>query len=152
MYSKQEASQLRQDFWTRFGLYMAPVLSAGGEQINWVNYKTGNRHISFRMDADGKSAGIAVVLRHSDPAIRELFYDQLLELKNMFHSTAGMDWNWLRAYNDRGAVVSKVEKRLEGVSVFRQEDWPALISFFKQHIIALDEFWSNARYAFEVLE
>ena len=30
MFSKQEASQLRKEFWTAFGQYMKPVLSADG--------------------------------------------------------------------------------------------------------------------------
>ncbi len=40
---------------------------------------------------------------------------------------------------------------LNGVSIFNKEDWPQLISFFKQRIIALDQFWSTARYGFEAL-
>ena len=54
MYSKHEASQLRQEFWTPFGRYMQPVLSSEGERVNWINYKTGAKHIYFRMDAGTK--------------------------------------------------------------------------------------------------
>ena len=49
MYSKAEATQLRQAFWTAFGQYMAPVPSAEGETTNWINYKTGFKHLYFRM-------------------------------------------------------------------------------------------------------
>ncbi len=45
MFSKQEASQLRKDFWTAFGLYMRPIPSAEGDKINWINYKTGEKDI-----------------------------------------------------------------------------------------------------------
>jgi hypothetical protein len=41
MYSKDQASQLKQEFWTAFGQYMGPVLSAEGLRTNWINYKTG---------------------------------------------------------------------------------------------------------------
>ena len=37
------------------------------------------------------------------------------------------------------------------VSIFNKEDWPQLISFFKQRMIALDQFWSMARYGFDEL-
>jgi hypothetical protein len=40
---------------------------------------------------------------------------------------------------------------LEDVSVFRKEDWPQMISFFKPRLIALEAFWTQARYAFEAL-
>ncbi|MFA6248901.1 MAG: DUF4268 domain-containing protein, partial [Mucilaginibacter sp.] len=49
MYSKDQASQLKQAFWTAFGQYMGPVLSAEGLRTNWINYKTGVKHIYFRM-------------------------------------------------------------------------------------------------------
>ncbi|RZK28608.1 MAG: DUF4268 domain-containing protein, partial [Hymenobacter sp.] len=45
MYSKAEATQLRQAFWTTFGQYMAPVPSAEGWPTNWINYKTGLKHV-----------------------------------------------------------------------------------------------------------
>ncbi len=58
MYSKQEAANLKREFWTVFGQYMRPVLSADGEQINWVNYKTGEKHVFFKCEADSKAARV----------------------------------------------------------------------------------------------
>jgi hypothetical protein len=40
MYPRNEAAQLKKEFWTVFGQYMAPVLSSEGEKISWGNYKT----------------------------------------------------------------------------------------------------------------
>ena len=37
MFSKQEYSQLKKEFWTAFGLYMKPVPFAEGEKNNWIN-------------------------------------------------------------------------------------------------------------------
>jgi hypothetical protein len=31
----------------------------------------------------------------------------------------------------------------------KRDDWPAIISFLKPRIIALDAFWSQAKYGFE---
>ena len=56
MYSKSEASQLKQEFWTSFGQYMSPVLSAEGEKLNWINYKTGEKDIFFKMKANNKKS------------------------------------------------------------------------------------------------
>ena len=63
MYSKQQASLLRKNFWTRFGQYMRPVKNSEGGSINWLNYKTGIKHIYFRMDANTDHARIAIELR-----------------------------------------------------------------------------------------
>ena len=66
MYSKREASLLRKNFWTQFGQYMRPLRGATGEPVNWLNYKTGARHIYFRLDAGVNQATIAIELRHPD--------------------------------------------------------------------------------------
>ena len=36
MFSKAEASSLRHEFWTTFGRYLRPQLSADGEKVNWI--------------------------------------------------------------------------------------------------------------------
>jgi hypothetical protein len=152
MYSQQEASQLRQEFWTAFGQYMTPVLSAEGTKTNWVNYKTGEKHLYFRMHAGRKDATISIELTHPDADVQQMYFEQFEQLREILHAALGEEWNWAMHVTDEyGKLVSKIYADIEGVSVFRKEDWPALISFFKPRIIALDEFWSSARYTFETL-
>lgn len=152
MYSRQEAAQLKKEFWTAFGQYMTPVLSAEGEKISWVNYKTGEKNITFRMDADNKKAIVAIELNHNDPGIQQLYFEQFLQLKKIFEATIEGNWTWyLHDTNEYGKTVSRIYMELSPVSVYRKEDWPQLISFFKKGIIALDEFWSGVKYSFEAL-
>jgi hypothetical protein len=152
MYSKQEAAQLKKEFWTVFGQYMTPVLSAEGEKVSWVNYKTGEKNIAFRMDAGNKKAVIAIELSHGDAGIQQLYFEQFLQLKKIFEATAGGEWTWqLHGTDEYGRTVSRIYRELSPVSVFKKEDWPTLISFFKTGILALDEFWSHVKYSFEAL-
>jgi hypothetical protein len=152
MYSKQEASQLRKEFWTAFGHYMTPVLSAEGEKVSWVNYKTGEKNITFKLEADNKKASVAIELSHADTGVQQLYYEQFLQLKKIFESMVEDEWTWkLHTTDENGKVVSRISIGLNDVSVFKKEDWPKLISFFKMNIIALDEFWSNVKYSFEML-
>ena len=152
MYSKQEATQLKKEFWTAFGQYMTPVLSAEGEKISWVNYKTGEKNIAFRLEADNKKATVAIELSHPDTGIQQLYYEQFLQLKKIFEGSVGEGWNWqLHTSDEWGKTVSRIYTELQQVSVFKKEDWPQLISFFKTNIIALDDFWSNVKYSFESL-
>ena len=150
MYSKQQASHLRQEFWTTFGRYMQPVLSSAGEKVNWINYKTGAKYIYFKMDA-GKGATIAIELRHPDTITRISYYKKLRELHLVFLETVSEEWNWQEEIKDEnGNAISRVYTELAGVNIFNKEDWPALISFFKPRIIALDAFWNEVKYAFDV--
>jgi hypothetical protein len=153
MYSKEQASQLRQQFWTTFGQYIAPQLSADGLKINWINYKTGVKHIQFKMQAENRSAFIAIELTHPDAGIQELHFEQFKELKLVLAHTLQEDWEWtVHTHDQNGKLVSRIYKELQNVSLFNRNDWPALISFFKPRIIALDEFWSTAKYSFEALQ
>jgi hypothetical protein len=152
MYSKQEASLLRQEFWTTFGQYMCPILSAEGEKINWINYKTGEKNIAFRMHADNKKASIGIELTHKDRDIQQLYFEQFLQFKNLFADAVQEEWNWqLHTHDEHGKTISCIYIETNGASIFQKQDWPELISFFKPRIIALDEFWSSVKYAFESL-
>jgi hypothetical protein len=152
MYSKQEASKIRQDFWTSFGHYMSPLLSSEGEKINWINYKTGEKNILFRMQADHRSANIAIVITHNHPGIRELYYAQLLELRKLLELEMAEPWTWAGETTDEtGKTISRVYTELSPVNIFNRQDWPALISFFKPRLIALDAFWNQVKYAFDSL-
>ena len=152
MYSKQQASQLKQEFWTVFGQYMTPVLSAEGEKINWINYKTGEKDIYFKMQADNKTAFIAIEITHKDAGIQQLYFEQFAELKKIMENVLEEQWTWqLHITGEKGKLISRIFKQMESVSIFKKEEWPLLISFFKPRIIALDEFWSSAKYGFEAL-
>lgn len=152
MYSRQEASQLRQEFWTTFGQYMNPILSTEGEKINWINYKTGEKNISFRMHADNKKAIIAIELNHKDKDIQQIYFEQFHQFKNLFEDAVNEEWNWqLHWFDEHGKLISRIYKETTGLSIFQKQDWPDLISFFKLRVIALDEFWSQVKYAFESL-
>ena len=151
MYSKEQASQLRQAFWTAFGQYMGPVLSAEGLRTNWINYKTGVKHIFFRMQADNKTAAISIEITHPDKELQQLFFEQFATYKNVLHSTLNEEWEWqLHTTDEYGKTISRIYKEIRPVSIYQKEDWPKLISFFKPRIIALDEFWNDAKYAFEI--
>ena len=151
MYSREEASRIKHEFWTTFGKYMSPVPSASGVKINWINYHTRVKDIYFRMDADSKSAMIGISIEHRDPGIQQLYFEQFEQFKTLLRQELQEHWQWQLHARVRDKVVSGAFTRLANVSVFEKDDWPALISFFKPRLIALDRFWEDARYSFDAL-
>ncbi len=102
------------------------------------------------MAADQHSAAIYISIQHPDPEIQELYFEQFLELKELLQNELQETWEWqLRIAGDDGKVITRIYKELPGVSVLNRDQWPELVSFFKQRIIALDKFWEHARYSFE---
>jgi hypothetical protein len=153
LYSKDQASQIKQEFWTAFGQYIAPQLSAEGLRINWINYKTGVKHLFFKMQADKRQASIAIEITHPDVGMQELVFEQFKEFRRLLENQLEEEWDWeLCTHDEYGKTISRIYKVLPNVSIFKKEDWPSLISFFKPRMIALDEFWNDAQAGFEVFK
>ena len=153
MYSREEARKLKEQFWTSFGQYMSVISSADGEKVNWVNYKTGIKHLFFKMNADNKNAYIMIEITHPDTSIRELIYAQFLEFKHLLEAALEEEWEWDEVYYDEYAKpTSRISLTLPKKNIFKKDDWPDLISFFKPRMIALDDFWSTAKYSFDIFK
>ncbi len=147
MYTKQEASEIRQQFWTSLGRYLSPVPSATGEKVNWVNYKTGVKGIQFKMDAQNKYAFVAVEIRATEEKRQEL-YHAFLSLRNQLPD----DYEWIEDCEDEhGKFLSRIYCEKEGATFFNREHWPELISFFKKNILLLDQFWADNKAIFEMI-
>lgn len=150
MYTKEQASKIRQRFWTTFGQYMKPVPGASGMHVNWLNYKTGVRSVFFRMDAGKQEATISVDIRNADPQQRESYYRQFVSLQQLLTAETGFSWEFeATVLQENSAPYSRIYQQLAGVNIMNEKDWPAIIGFLKPRIIALDHFWELVKDGFE---
>jgi hypothetical protein len=102
------------------------------------------------MDADNKKARIAIELHHPDPFLRSRYYAQLEQVRSLLHRETGEQWQWQSSITDEdGKEVSRIGICLAGVNIFNRNDWPAIISFLKPRILALDKFWNLVKEGFE---
>lgn len=146
----QSVSLTKAQFWKTFGQYMAPVPSAAGAKINWINYKTSVRFIRFIMNERDGEIVIAVELSNSDLISQGNDFEQLRVLKTQFLQICGEDWIWTKCLKDtHGKTISSVSSALGNVKVSQEEDWSEIISFLKPRLIALDEFWNQYKYVFQ---
>lgn len=152
MYSKEEASKLRQQFWITFGKYMKPIPSADGLPINWVNYKTGVKNVFFKMNADQRKTTISIEITHQDEETRAIYFEQFKALKLLFSDAVNEEWVWEKSIlNEYGIPFAQISVSLTGISIFNQKNWPEIISFLKLRILALDQFWVDVKPIFEQL-
>lgn len=152
MYTKEEASMARQKFWISFGKYMAPILSADQNKINWINYRTGVKSIAFKMDATYNFAYVGIEIQAKDQELRKIYFDQFLAMKSILEEYLPGEWYWHSdTTNESGNRVARIFTRLEQVNVFRESDWPAIISFLKERIMNVDKFWCEYHELFKTL-
>jgi len=132
-----------------FGQYMSPVLSSEGEKINWINYKTGVKGLQFKMNVVQDTASISIEINRSDVREQKIIFEKLFQLKNIDNSLKE-EWNWhLHTSDESGKLISRIYRERKGINIIYKESWPALISFFKPRMMALDEFWNSVKYSFE---
>lgn len=105
------------------------------------------------MQADKRHASIAIEITHPDVGMQELVFEQFKEFRRLLENQLEEEWDWeLHTHDEYGKTISRIYTVLPNVSIFKKEDWPALISFFKPRMIALDEFWNDAQAGFEVFK
>ena len=152
MYTREEASAVRQKFWISFGKYMSPVPSASFEKVNWVNYKTGIKGISFKLNADKNTASLAVEINLPNKMLQHQYFDVYINFAIQFKNIAGNNWQMKKFYtNENNQEISRIFTEIKAVNIFNENDWPQIISFLKKNIISLDTFWNEYKPAFEIL-
>lgn len=72
MFSKEEASQLRKQFWTSFGKSFPR---------KWLLYNTKIKGFAFKFVADRKKAMVCLDIEHPEDIANELLFDQMVSLK-----------------------------------------------------------------------
>lgn len=131
---------------------MQPVPSAFGEKINWINYKTGIKGIFFKMNADNNNVIIAIEISCKDHELRMQYFDLFIHLEKKFINFMGANFTFEKNYIDiYGKDLSRIFYSLGKINIYRETDWPAIITFLKKYITALDNFWFNYKVAFELL-
>jgi len=146
LYTHQQASLVRKEFWTILGQYLAPIPSSEGIKINWINYRTGVKHFHVKMDATDSRAFISLELDHKDPEMQRLYFEQLIAMEGIFMEIMQESWDWqLLHINEHDKPVSLIIKEFVGLKVLNKDNWPLIISFFKERILKLDQFWSIAK-------
>lgn len=153
MYGKEEAKELKKEFWTSFGIYMKKYNHVYGRKLNWVNYKTKIRDVYFRLNVDKSKATFSIELQHKDEGIRDLFFDQFEELKAALNDQFKNELIWeRRSLNDFNISIAKIGCMYGGVNVFDKNTWKNAFQFLEQNIVDAHEFWEDFNEIFKQLE
>ena len=89
-------------------------------------------------------------MKISVDSLKKYYFEKFIALKKMFGQITEEKWNWeSSAIDEDNKHVSRISATLKGVNVFNAADWPAIISFLKPRILALDTFWTSVKEGFE---
>lgn len=129
MFSKQEAQQLKKEFWTAFGKAFPR---------KWLLYDTKIKDFSFKFYADNKKAEVSIDIEMKDELFRNAYYEKIWSLESILEDEIGAFSKDEFYVLENGKVISRIWVEKNGVSIFNKQTWPYIFEFFVEKMDAFE--------------
>lgn len=129
MFSKQEAQQLKTEFWTAFGKSFPR---------KWLLYDTKIKDFSLKFSADNKKAEVSIDIEMKDELFRNAYFEKLVSLEDIFKEQLGEVYFDEFYQMENGKVISRVWVEKHGVSIYNKESWRDMFEFFVEKMTAFE--------------
>ena len=132
MFSKQEAQQLRTEFWITFGKSFPR---------KWLLYDTKIKDFSFKFYADNKKAEVSIDIEMKDELFRNAYYEKIWSLEEMLKEEVDLFQKEEFYTLENGKIISRIWVTLDNVSVFNKNTWRQIFEFFVEKMEAYERFY-----------
>jgi len=134
MFSKEESTALRQEFWTSFGKSFPR---------KWLLYNTKIKGISFKFVADRKNALVCLDIEHSEEIANEILYDQLLTLKTILTEEYLPEVIFDDSYElENGKIIRRIYiNHTEKFSIYNKNTWRPCYEFYMKSMPKFELFF-----------
>jgi len=137
MYSREEAKQVRQQFWTMFGKRY---------DRKWLLYNTKIKDIVLKFSFEDRRALVSIDIEHDDEVYRAYYFDKLISLKSILQQEVSPDIILDDSYVlESGKQISRAYIMLEGVKIQKKTQWPDVYEFFYEHMDKMESFFWEYR-------
>jgi len=124
MFSKEEALQIKKDFWIAF---------AEEYPRKWLLYNTKIKDVTFKFYVDNKKAQVLLDIEPKDEEKRKIYYEKVESLKTILLEDYLDDVIFERNfYLETGKVISRVWVEKTGISINNKNTWPEIFDFFAE--------------------
>ena len=132
MFSKQEAQQLKKDFWIAFGKSFPR---------KWILYDTKIKDFSFKFSVDNKKAEVSIDIEMKDELFRNAYYEKIWSLEDMLKDYVG-EFQKDEFYElENGKIISRIWVEKHGVSIFNKNSWQEIFEFFVEKMDGFERFY-----------
>ena len=133
MFSKEEAAQLRKDFWVSFGKSFPR---------KWLLYRTKIKGFEFKFDAGRKHLMVALDIDGPDQTKNELLYEQMLSLKNLLTEAIPEIIYDSDYVTESGKVIQRIYVAYpEKFSIYNKNSWSGAYQFMLANMEAFELFF-----------
>lgn len=144
MFSKEEKKNNKLQFWSKLEDQMLRLKNPHGSKVNWMSYNTRINHLYFRMEADESAARLCIDLQFPDAGVREVYWDQFEEFKEILNDRFKGKLIWLKEFeHENGKTISRIFLEKNDVNINNKADWDKMHLFLKLSFVKLDQFWDE---------
>ncbi len=134
MFSKQQAQEIKTEFWTAFGKSFPR---------KWLLYDTKIKDFAFKFDAGPKSAAVALELHMKDYGLREAYFNKIWSLEDILKEYIGDNSRDLNFTLESGKTIARVWVELPDVSVYNKASWRDIFEFFVGKMDGFERFFHD---------
>jgi len=146
MFSKEEAKQLREEFWDQFLILSRQRRIRKRLPGDWILGQTGVKALNLKFHVDRKVAQVGIDLETRNMDKRIALYEKLESVKKILENTLGEPMTWELDYiRENGKSVSRIYLELGGVDIYDKSTWPSAHEFMYQNMMKLEEFYREYR-------
>ena len=121
MFTKEEAQQIRKEFWIAFGKSFPR---------KWILHDTKIKDFSFKFYADHKKAEVSVNLEMKDELFRDAYFNKWWSLESLLEDELGIVQKDELYTLENGKIISRFWVTKENVSILNKNTWREIFEFF----------------------
>jgi hypothetical protein len=139
MYSKEEAKQLRMEFWKKLETRSRRLPGQKGRARKWILDRTDIKGLDLRFDVSREQATVALEINHRNENRRLALYEKLESCKSIFEESFGQALVWDFLYEKQpGKLVCRVYVSMQA-DMYQEEEWPDIFKFLLYNMISMEK-------------
>ena len=140
MYSKEEAKQIRVEFWDQFRDYTNKRRKNKGRTGKWIMNRTGINAINLKFHFDQSTALVGIDVETKNMDTRIAMFEKLETLKKQINKALGENTKWELEYiRENSKSISRVYTEIDNVDIFDKTCWNRVNMFFFDRMTALED-------------
>ena len=146
MFSKEEAKQLREEFWEQFKSMSAARRARKRLPGNWLLAQTGIKALNLRFHVDREVAQVGIDLETRNMDKRIELFEKLESLKKLMEEAMEAPLIWELEYiRENGKSVSRIYLQKEGIDIYNRDTWTEAHKFMYTYMMKLESFFQEYR-------
>lgn len=142
MFSKEEAKEIREEFWDRFTAKSVKKRTAKKLPGKWMLNQTGIRALNLRFHVDRKVAQVGIDLETRNMDKRIELYEKLEAVRKPLEQAVGGPMKWELEYiRENGKSISRIFTEIEGIDIYDPQTWNEAHDFMLDRMLKLELFF-----------